>query len=72
MTGRRRPYTDRGITRVPCIKCGAPSVAQWHVCSDRKWYGVCDHHDKELNRIGLVWAFGPDRAEEIMQRYEGA
>lgn len=70
MTGRRRPYTERGIRRVPCVKCGKPSKYQWHVCTDGKWHGVCEKHDRELNRIGLVWAFGRERANELMRGYE--
>lgn len=68
--GRRKPYSERGISRVPCVKCGQPSKYQWQVCMDGSWRGVCEEHDRELNRIGLEWAFGPERAEELMKGYE--
>jgi hypothetical protein len=69
--GRRKPYSERGISRVPCVKCGKPSKYQWQVCVDGSWRGVCEKHDRELNRIGLVWAFGRKKADEMMRGYDG-
>ena len=31
MNGRRPPYTEIGIKRIPCARCGKPSVHQWQV-----------------------------------------
>lgn len=66
---RRRPYTERGISRVPCVKCGAPSKYQWRICSTDAWTAVCRRHDIEVNRKIARWAFGSD-AEPLLKRYE--
>ncbi len=56
MTARRKPYTDRGISRVPCQRCGAPSVHQWQVCADNNTYrGLCQRCDIALNKMVLRW-----------------
>ena len=49
---RRRPYTDTGIGRVPCERCGAPSITQWQICATgNQWAGVCLECDIDLNRL---------------------
>lgn len=49
-SARKEPYTERGISRVPCSGCGAPSVYQWQVCADGNVYrGVCASCDYEVN-----------------------
>jgi len=51
---RRKPYTEIGITRVPCEKCGKPSTHQWQICATgNKWCGVCVECDIELNDMVL-------------------
>lgn len=68
--GRRKPYTVRGIARVPCARCGRPSVHQWQVCAnDRLFQGVCRECDLELNRLVLDYFRVPGR-QALMQRYE--
>lgn len=32
--GRRQPYTEIGVRRVPCTRCGEPAEYQWQVCAD--------------------------------------
>ena len=66
---RRTPYTERGISRVPCVKCGAPSRFQWRICSDGGWHGVCERHDLELNEMAARWAFGVREAKQLMKGY---
>lgn len=52
--GRKKPYTARGIRRVPCCHCGKPSETQWQVCANRNRYqGLCERCDFTLNRIAL-------------------
>jgi hypothetical protein len=68
--GRRTKYTSIGITRVPCVRCGAPAVHQWSICSDGNTYrALCLDCDIELNRKLLEWARCPD-VEEKMAAYE--
>lgn len=53
---RRKPYTQLGISRVPCTRCGAPSRYQWQICAlDNLWHGVCAKCDVDLN--GLILSF---------------
>lgn len=66
---RRQPYTKRGIRRVPCTRCGAPSVHQWQVCADGNRYrGVCEECDIGLNRLALEFMRVPN-AEVLLSVY---
>lgn len=67
---RRKPYTERGIRRVPCVKCGAPARHEWRICSTNAYSAVCTTCDVELNRMVATWAFGPDRAASIIETYQ--
>lgn len=67
---RRRPYTQIGIRRKPCVRCGAPAWTQWQICADGRVYRVlCWPCDIALNRMVLEWAGFPD-VEEKMAAYE--
>ena len=50
---RRKPYTEKGIKRVPCMRCGLPSSHQFRICALDAWAGVCDACDIELNALVL-------------------
>lgn len=51
---RYKPYTEKGICRVPCFKCGKPSTQQWQICSLNNAYkGLCTECDIRLNRMVL-------------------
>lgn len=66
---RRTPYTVIGISRLGCIRCGAPAVYQWQICSDRNRYRpVCRSCDIDLNRIVLKFMNHPD-VEEVINQY---
>lgn len=66
---RRTPYTTRGIARIPCVKCGAPSVHQWRICSTNAYTAVCRPCDEKINAIIAKWAFGPDEANRLLAKY---
>lgn len=67
--GRRRPYTARGIARVPCCRCGQPSVHQWQACAnDRLYVGVCPACDVALNALALRFMRIP-HAGALLARY---
>lgn len=54
--GRREPYTARGISRIPCQRCGKPSVHQWQICANgRNYVGICSDCDIALNELVLRW-----------------
>lgn len=66
--GRREPYTAIGITRVPCVRCGAPAVHQWSVCADGNRYrALCLDCDIALNKLVLEWANCPDADDKVAQ-----
>lgn len=56
---RKKPYTSRGIKRVPCCRCGAPGYAQWHgACADKNQIRVlCKVCDIDLNKLTLRFIF---------------
>jgi hypothetical protein len=70
--GRRKPYTEIGIRRIPCFRCGKPSSQQWQVCSDDNLYrGVCTECDIALNELVLRFMGFPDW-EERLARYRAS
>jgi hypothetical protein len=51
---RKEPYTEIGISRVPCARCGEPSKHQWQICAlGNVWMGLCENCDIKLNRLVL-------------------
>lgn len=53
---RRTPYSERGIRRVRCFRCGAPSRFQWQICADGNVFrGLCSECDVALNELVLRW-----------------
>lgn len=67
--GRREPYTDIGIRRVPCARCGKPSAHQWQVCANgRRYLGVCAACDIGLNAVALEYMRVPG-ADELLAAY---
>lgn len=68
MIGRKQPYTEIGISRVPCIRCGKPSQQQWQVCAnDNRYLGVCNSCDYLLNKTVLNFFKLPNRRELLKQ-----
>lgn len=66
---RLKPYSSRGIKRVPCLKCGEPSHHQWNICSlGGAYHGICIPCDIALNDLVLAFFDIPDR-EAISARY---
>ncbi len=53
---RRKPYTQIGIRRHACIRCGEPAACQWQICSDGNQYrAICGECDIALNALVLRW-----------------
>lgn len=67
--GRREPYTERGIKRVPCVRCGKPSSFQWRICCSG-WSAVCADCDVSINAMVATWAFGEETAAGLVERYK--
>jgi len=69
MHGRKKPYTEKGIKRTSCIKCGAQAAFQWQICSDDNIYRpLCASCDIDLNDLVLRWA-GFDSPDKMIERY---
>jgi hypothetical protein len=66
--GRRTPYTEIGIRRCRCVRCGNPARFQWNACADGRYRPVCADCDILLNAEVLAFMRDPDAAEK-MRRY---
>jgi len=67
--GRKEPYTEIGVRRLPCFRCGRPSRYQWQICSDGNIYRpICEACDVELNVLVLNFMRFP--ASEIAAKTE--
>ena len=68
--GRIKPYTEIGISRVPCVRCGEPSAAQFQVCATRnQWCAVCRKCDLALNALVVKFMKLPNH---LIDQYTGA
>ena len=70
-TGRAgsRPYTVRGIRRLPCARCGKPAHATWAACANgNRQVPLCAACDVRLNELALRFMRLPD-AETLLVAY---
>lgn len=69
-TKRKAPYTEAGIKRLRCIRCGGwPPVHQWQICSDGNYFRpLCQPCDNKLQRVVLRWMRHP-QADLIADLY---
>jgi len=51
--GRKKPYTEIGVKRLPCVRCGEPAFMQWKACADGLWRPICKACDFGLNELVL-------------------
>ena len=72
MIGRKKPYTEIGIGRVPCARCGSPSTQQWSICALNNYYlGVCDKCDLLLNEAVLkLMRVNSCKIKVLMNKYK--
>jgi hypothetical protein len=66
--GRKKPYTEVGIKRLPCARCGEPATQQWRACADGLWRPICTKCDVVLNVIVLTFMGDPDVVDKT-KRY---
>lgn len=65
---RCKPYTQAGIRRLPCFRCGRPAEHQWQVCADKNVYRpICTRCDIALNALVLRFMRDPDRAQKLAE-----
>ena len=68
--GRKKPYTDIGIARKKCQRCGKPAVHQWQVCAnDNRYVPICLKCDIALNELALKFMRIPN-VKRLMDRYK--
>lgn len=66
---RKKPYTEIGVRRLPCSKCGEPGFSQWSICADQSNYRVlCLKCDIALNKLVLNW-IGHPSADILINHY---
>lgn len=66
VNNRRRPYSEIGIRRIPCARCGQPSAFQWNICADGNRYrGLCAPCDVALNALVLSFIRDPEARAKI-------
>ncbi len=57
---RKKPYTEIGIARCECIRCGAQAEYQWQICADGNNYRpLCSQCDIGLNKTVLKFMRHP-------------
>jgi len=67
--GRKKPYTNEEIAKLPCFRCGRPAVYQWQICSDGNIYRpICEVCDVDLQVVVLNFMRFP--ASEIAAKME--
>ena len=67
---RTKPYTETGLQRVNCVRCGAVASEQWSVKAGamngrRGWRALCTHCDVRLNELVLDFLAVPDFQEAV-------
>ena len=63
---RLTPYTEAGIKRLKCFRCGNKAKQQWQICADGNVYRpICPECDIELNILVMDFMNVPDRVEKI-------
>ena len=70
-SGRRKPYSAIGISRVRCSKrgCMAPGRFQWQCCAlDNRWFALCAEHDVGLNEVACNYLLGR-AAGPVIRKY---
>lgn len=67
-----KPYTDIGVRRLRCFRCGEKAHRQWKICADGSQYRpICLPCDIALNNMVLKFMGDPKR-DEKMRAYESA
>ena len=70
MIKRKKPYTQIGIERLSCIRCGEPAQYQWQICSDGNNYRpICGACDIALNKTVLKFMRHP-HYNQLIADYE--
>jgi hypothetical protein len=64
---RRESYTQIGIRRLKCFRCGEQAEYQWQICADGNIFRpICPKCDIELNELVLKFMGFPDWEEKLL------
>jgi hypothetical protein len=64
---KKTPYTEQGIKRQKCYRCGKPASEQWNICADNNIYRpICQECDIMLNELVLRWMKDHDWHDKIL------
>ena len=67
---RKKPYTQIGIRRLKCFRCGKKAEYQWQICSDGNQYRpLCKDCDIAMNEMVLKW-MGFDNYKVMIDNYK--
>ena len=67
---RMKPYTEIGVRRLKCFRCGGRAHTQWQICADGNQYRpICFFCDVDLNRCVLRFMGDPE-VDAKMAAYE--
>lgn len=67
---RTNPYTQIGIKRKKCCRCGKQAATQWKICSDGNQYRpLCIECDIELNKTVLEF-MGFKDSDKMIAEYK--
>ena len=70
MYGRKEPYTEIGVKRLSCFRCGEKANQQWQICADDNLYRpICKSCDIELNKLVLKF-MGFKEIDTMIYKYE--
>ena len=59
---RKKPYTQIGIERLKCFRCGHKASQQWQICADGNQYRpICVDCDIELNEVVIKFMGLPNQ-----------
>jgi hypothetical protein len=65
---RKKPYTEKGIRRLKCFRCGKRASQQWQICSDgNQFRPICLNCDIELNALVLRFMGFKDWEDKIFK-----
>ena len=63
---RKKPYTEIGIRRLKCFRCGNQATQQWQIYSDNNQFRpICNDCDIKLNEVVLKFMGFKDWKEKI-------
>jgi hypothetical protein len=66
--GRKKPYLESEINKLPCFRCGKLSSYQWNICADEKYHPVCSDCDIGLNKLVLDFMDFHNK-EQLLEKY---